>query len=215
MFGLDGLFSGAASIYGQSSANAANREIAEQNRDWQTYMSNTAHQREVADLKAAGLNPILSAGGGSGASTPSGSTAHMENVFPEATARMVSLERQKTGQDIAESKAREGAASAQELANRNQAMKLESEKNLLDLQKPHAQAMGDFYASPIGRATPYISTAKEAAQALGSVLGGVGIMRGAAKVGGALKRTGFGGTVETGKRILLPNRNDWWFKNNK
>lgn len=46
---------------------------AQANRDWQTQMSATAHQREMADLKASGLNPILAAN--NGASTGAGATA--------------------------------------------------------------------------------------------------------------------------------------------
>lgn len=44
---------------------------AEKQMLFQERLSNTAHEREVADLQRAGLNPVLSAGG-QGASTPSG-----------------------------------------------------------------------------------------------------------------------------------------------
>ena len=56
-------------------AMAFNQNEAAKNRNWQELLSNTAHQREVRDLMAAGLNPVLSAMNGNGASVGSGATA--------------------------------------------------------------------------------------------------------------------------------------------
>lgn len=110
-------------------ARKYNSQEAQKNRDWQEYMSSTAHQREVRDLIDAGLNPVLSVTGGSGAAVTSGATASssapsgaMGNVDNSATGAVAGLFGSLLSSLLSLEGARVSAQSNQAIADKYTAM---------------------------------------------------------------------------------------------
>lgn len=82
---IAGLIAGAGALGGAIYSARSMKREAQKNRDFQERMSSTAHQRAVADLQAAGINPMMAAG--AAASSPGGSVADVpdfSDIAPKA-----------------------------------------------------------------------------------------------------------------------------------
>ncbi|AXH75949.1 MAG: DNA pilot protein [Microviridae sp.] len=188
---------GGASMLGGLMTNQSNAKQASQQMDFQASQTGSAHQREVADLAAAGLNPILSGTGGMGSASASGAQATMGNpvasgVNSAMETRMNNEQIQNIRQDTVTKQAAADASTAQaaqafasadnmnaeteatrgyraiEAASRT---KGNTAKAILDeLDRQQHSSWSDFYASKFGKMWPYAEKGLQAGEMGSSAL---------------------------------------------
>lgn len=140
------LAAGALNTAGSLLTNYNNLKYQQQVNDTQIHLSDTAHQREVRDLLAAGLNPVLSASG-SGASVPQLGTPTLENPVRGISDSIQSAARlQALDVPLKES---------QTLVNSAQAHNLMAQGKLYDAQAEAINSAQDMTRGLTGYATQF------------------------------------------------------------
>lgn len=184
---ISSLVSPGISFLGQQQANKANVAASDRQMEFQRDMSNTAYQRAVKDMEAAGLNPMLAYSQG-GASTPSGAMATQSSPVASAieaksvqanidqlraatrkldTDRITSMSQQDLNNALQEKAAREAdlaAASAENARVNNRLLKADvpAAENASAVESTKVGKMGAYWdriMDSLGRLNPFVSSA--------------------------------------------------------
>ncbi len=138
----------AANVYGQSQANKTNIRLAQENRDFQELMASTRYQRTMADMKAAGLNPILAYKQGGGP-VPTGNVANVSNELAGVStgaAQGVSsgLAVRRQNQEIYNMRATEKTVASEERLNKSNEALIKKQLEIKRLEVASAKAQNSF-----------------------------------------------------------------------
>jgi len=202
---LDGIAGGLASgigggllgMIGAQNQNTANSNMADQQMSFQESMSNSSHQREVQDLRAAGLNPMLSVN--AGASSPSGAMASMVNTMQPVQQGFsnaidsaqkarglaqgdtgLGIQKSKTDSDITVNAANKALLDKRTATESSNARAASETADQAEMMSERIRA-GQDAAVKIAPYQPYIDTA-------GKVIGiGVNALEGGSAMGAAMK----------------------------
>ncbi len=125
------LIGGAASLFGGRKRNKAQILMAREQMKFQERMSNTAFQRQTKDLTAAGLNRILGMSG-TGASSPRGAMAQIQDVITPAVNTAMAARRHRAEVKLIGDQAH--SARTQAAANDMNAGRLKAEATRINLE---------------------------------------------------------------------------------
>jgi hypothetical protein len=179
---IGSIISGAASLFGNRATNRAstantaaanqmsykiaketnefNAKQAQLNRDWQERMSNTAHVRQVADLRKAGLNPILSVN--SGAAMGPGATASGVNPNIKAAEHDYGDFGVSAAMNARTHSIQRRAVKAQTNATKQTVRELKAKANMSEIDEKVKRKVASVYFGPEGQALAKARAEKEA-----------------------------------------------------